>query len=222
MCDKNKELIDKHLELVLEANKVHNLTRITNKKEAQIFHIEDSLEALQEINKMPEGLLADIGSGPGYPGIPIAIYTNRHVDLVESVSKKCDCLESFINKLNISSNVFVINKRIEELSIEHPNQYTIITARALSSLSSLLELASPLLKTDGFLVCYKGNDINKEIPDEKKVEEKLGMKFISNRKYILSDNKTIHRILVYKKINTATIKLPRKIGFAQKKPILSF
>ena len=137
--------------------------------------------------------------------------------MVETVGKKADCLKTFINELDISSQVSVSNKRLEEIAGEKRNYYSAATARALSSLPSLMELASPLLMNGGLLVCYKGNNCEEELNTAMKVKDKLGFELLSNREYILSKN-IIHRIICFKKINEAIIKLPRKLGFAQKKP----
>ena len=216
--NEKEELYKKHLELVLKANKIHNLTNIISYDEAYIMHVEDSLSAAREINHY-DGEMIDLGSGAGYPGIPLAIETGLKTTLVESVGKKADCLKTFINELNLESQIFVRNSRIEDVSLKEQCRYNIATARALSSLSSLLELASPLLVENGILICYKGEDIDNELKSAISIEDKLGMKFVSNREYELSNGKK-HRIVVFKKIGEAEIKLPRKLGLAQKRPFV--
>lgn len=210
--------LNKHLELVLEANKIHNLTSIKNFDDGKILHIEDSLAALPEINSAGEGAMVDLGTGGGFPGIPLAIVTERKTVLVEKTQKKSDCLKSFISELDLESIISVSNLRIEELAVQMPNKFKIATARALSSLSSLLELSSPLLQINGRLICYKADNIEEELSDAMNIQDKLGMKLVSNRYYKLS-NEVNRRIIVFEKINDAEIKLPRKLGFAQKKPL---
>ena len=209
-------LLEKHLDLVLFKNQQLNLTAIKDKDEAMVLHLEDSLAGLEELNSI-EGEFVDMGSGAGFPGIPLSIVSGKKATLVETVGKKADCLKSFINELNLEAQVSVSNKRIEELAVERPNSYAAATARALSSVSSLLELAAPLLVIKGLLICYKGNNVEEELNAAFNITEKLGFKFVSNRKYVLSDN-TEHRIVVFKKVKEAEVKLPRKLGFAQKKP----
>lgn len=211
-------LLNMHLDLVLRKNEQINLTTITSKKEAQILHIEDSLAALPELENVT-GEVLDMGSGAGYPGIPISIATGFKTTLVETVGKKADCLKSFVQELSLQTQISVSNKRIEELAVERPDFYSVATARALSSLPSLLELASPLLKINGLLVCYKGFNIEEELSAALNIKEKLGFKMISNREYSLS-NGTKHRIVAFQKIKDAELKLPRKLGFAQKKPLI--
>ena len=209
-------LLEKHLDLVLFKNQQLNLTAIKDKDEAKILHLEDSLAGLEELRSV-DGEFVDMGTGAGFPGIPLSIVSGKKATLVETVGKKADCLKSFISELNLEAQVSVSNKRIEELAVERPNSYGAATARALSSLSSLLELASPLLVINGLLICYKGNNVEEELNAALNITEKLGFEFVSNRKYMLSDS-TEHRIVVFKKVKEPVVKLPRKLGFAQKKP----
>lgn len=219
LTKKQEELLNKHLEMVLISNKVHNLTRITDPLKAKILHIEDSLQAMNEINELNNiNLCADMGSGGGFPGIPLSIVSQKDFTLIETVGKKADCLKSFISELNIETSISVSNERVEEHAKNNRLKYDLVTARALSSLSSLLELASPLIKINGHFLSYKGENIDEELDIANHVENKFGFQLISNRLYTLSDRETKHRILLYKKVNESKIKLPRKLGFAQKKP----
>ena len=172
----NKEnLCKKHLELVIQANKKVNLTNITSLQEAEILHIEDSLSALEDIHKQPKGDLLDIGSGAGYPGIPLAIYTERNTTLCETVQKKSKCLESFITELELNSLISVFNGRAEEIPL---HQYQIITARAVSCVNSLLELASPHLNIGGVLIAYKSLNSDDEIKDCKAIGNAIFTSFL--------------------------------------------
>lgn len=213
----NNKLLLKHLDLVLEANKNTNLTNIKDKEEAKVLHIEDSLASLDFIKQI-NGDIVDIGSGAGYPGIPLSILTGKNTTLIETVGKKAKWLKFFISELGIESHTFVINDRIEQVSKDNQKRYTIVTARALSSLSSLLELASPLLKENGYLICYKSLDIDEEFNKAKNIEKKLGFKLHKKVLYKLINNNT-RQLIIYKKVRDSEIKLPRKFGFAQKKPL---
>lgn len=213
-----RKLLDLHLSLVIEENKTTNLTRITDWESAQVLHVEDSLVGIPEINNAPEGPYLDMGTGAGYPGIPAAIMTGRETTLADSVGKKTKALDRIIEKLGLHSTASTFNGRLEELALQRPDYYSVITARALSNLSSLLELASPLLKKDGLLVCYKSVDAYTELEHVKDISEKLGMEFVLDRKAILSDGETPRVIMVFKKVKEPEVKLPRRVGMAQKKP----
>lgn len=213
-----RKLLDLHLSLVIEENKTTNLTRITDWESAQVLHVEDSLVGIPEINNAPEGPYLDMGTGAGYPGIPAAIMTGRETTLADSVGKKTKALDRIIEKLGLHSTASTFNGRLEELALQRPDYYSVITARALSNLSSLLELASPLLKKDGLLVCYKSADAYTELEHVKDISEKLGMEFVLDRKAILSDGETPRVIMVFKKVKEPEVKLPRRVGMAQKRP----
>ncbi len=214
----NTELLNKHLNLVIEANKTTNITRIQSRESAQILHIEDSLSALPEFSCAPQGFYADLGSGAGYPGIPLAIETKRETVLVESVKKKAALLESFVHALELS-HISVFGGRAEELALQRRGEFSVLTARAVSSLGSLLELSEPLLKKGGKLICYKAHISTEELNHAKTLEKKLGFTLISDRDFYLSDMQTYRRIVVFQKTHNALIKLPRRNGMAQKNPL---
>lgn len=213
-----RKLLDLHLKLVIEENERTNLTRILDWDSAQILHVEDSLAGLPEISKAPEGPYLDMGTGGGFPGIPIAVTTSRDTTLADSVGKKTAALDRIISKMGLESFVHTFNGRLENLGLDKPSFYAVITARALSNLSSLLELASPLLFEGGLLVCYKSQDIESELDHAQSVCKKLGMGFVSRRDMTLSDNETHRSIVVFEKIGAPEVALPRRVGMAQKKP----
>lgn len=219
LSEEQKNLLEQHLKLVLEANKNQNLTSIRNIKEAQVLHVEDSLALAGFIAQFVNVKLLDMGSGAGFPGIPLSIALGCETHLCETVRKKSDCLKTFIDQLKLNSHVFVSNKRLEELANEKRGYFNIVTARALSSLPSLLELASPLTCINGYFIAYKSDSISDELRDAKKICNKLGFEFVNVEQYYLSNN--IKRTLViFKKTKESHIKLPRKLGLAQKRPLI--
>lgn len=213
-----RKLLDLHLELVLKENERSNLTCIVDWQQGQLLHIEDSLVGLQEFVKAPLGRAADLGSGGGFPGIPLAIVSGRPIMLVDSVAKKTTALDRMIEELGLEGQVSTYTGRSEELALEMPESFAVITARALSSLSSLLELAVPLLSLGGQLICYKATVEAEELEQAAGLEEKLGMKLVLLRTTQLSDNETNRTILVYEKVGEPMVSLPRRPGMAQKRP----
>lgn len=213
-----EELIKKHLDLVIEANKITNITRISSPEEGMLLHVEDSLAGIDEINACPEGLYGDMGSGAGFPGIPLAIETGRPTVLIDSVGKKAAILQGFADELGLDG-VTSYGGRLEELALEKPEAFSVLTARALSKLGSLMELAAPLLKKGGRLICYKSHIEEEELKHAVSLEGKLGMKLVSDRDFYLSDGETYRRIVVFEKVRKPKIKLPRHVGYAQKKPL---
>lgn len=217
--DQTTRLMQRYLDSILEANKVTNLTRITDGEQARLLHIEDSLVGLPEVNEAPTGLYGDLGSGGGFPGVPLALATGRKTLLVDSVKKKMAIVQSALDDLLLSEQISTSSERIEDLPLEYKEKFAVLTARALSKLISLVELASPLLKKGGRLVCYKAQLSSEELEEALAVQDLVGMKMISQREICLSDGETTRTIVVFEKIGKSRIKLPRRIGLAQKQPL---
>lgn len=217
--DQTMSLMQRYLDSILEANKATNLTRITDGEQARLLHIEDSLVGLPEVNEAPTGLYGDLGSGGGFPGVPLALATGRKTLLVDSVKKKMAIVQSALDDLSLSEQISTSSERIEDLPLEYKEKFAVLTARALSKLVSLIELASPLLKNGGRLVCYKAQLSSEELEEALAVQDLVGMKMISQREICLSDGETTRTIVVFEKIGKSRIKLPRRIGLAQKQPL---
>ena len=211
-------LINEYLSLILEANKITNLTSIRDYDKAKILHIEDSLTVLPELFSAPKGLYGDLGTGGGFPGVPLSIISERETILIDSVKKKITIINEILEKLNIYNNISTNSNRIEDIAKTHKEKFSVLSARALSSLPSLLELSSPLLKNNGILICLKANVENNEITHCSTIAKKLAMYLISSRELVLSDNETYRTILVFQKKGKPLINLPRNIGLAQKNP----
>ena len=219
LSDKQLEQLDKYYEILVEWNSFMNLTGITEYEEVMLKHYLDSLVLKLPIDGGNLNIkLIDVGTGAGFPGIPIAITTERKTLLADSVGKKITALNRMITKLSLEGIVSTFQGRIEDLAKDQPENFSVITARALSSLSSLLELASPLLKMNGHLICYKSQDIDDELMHAKTVCNKFGMKFIEVQNFTLSDGVTHRSIVVFEKTSKPSISLPRRVGMAQKKP----
>ncbi len=212
-------LLMKHLEAVLQYNEKVNLTSITGKDTGKVLHIEDSLAVVEEVLTAPEGALADLGSGAGYPGIPLAIASGRQTTLIESNNKKALFLRSFVEAHGLSEQVSIAALRSEELAKERGKQFAVVTARAVAELPILLELAAPLLKEQGHFIALKGRPESEEIARGIIAAEMLGMKQISQREYTLSDKESRRSVFVYQKQGEAKILLPRRPGMAAKRPL---
>ena len=219
ITEEDTRLLMEHLSFVLQENRSINLTRIEDVERALVLHIEDSLVALQEIQSLPQGSMIDLGSGGGFPGIPLAIITKRKTTLVEATKKKAALLEAFITKNGLQEYIEVAALRIEELARSQRERYTIATARALSSLPSLIELAAPLLQIGGVLIAYKARVCQEELDTAIRLEAVVGMEFIEKRNLTLSDEVTEREIILFKKTGQPTKALPRRNGQAQAHPL---
>lgn len=211
--------IQRYLDEVIEVNKTLNLTRIQYQGAGQLLHIEDSLAGLPELEAAPAGPAVDIGSGGGFPGVPLCFSTNREFLLVDSVQKKMRAVQTILDSFP-QYTISTYAGRIEDLAREKPGYFSVATARALTALPSLLELASPLLKPNGVLIAYKSWEIEDELKSAHNIEKKLGFTLTSDRSFVLSDNETKRRILTYTKTHKPSVKLPRRVGMAQHNPFV--
>lgn len=214
-----REAVEQYLDYMLEANKSINVTRITDRESAELLHIEDSLVPINDIIGAPAGLYGDLGTGGGFPGVPVAIYSKRKAVLIDSVKKKVSLVEKGISLIGFEDQISIYGGRIEELALKQPASFAVLTARAVTKLVSLVELASPLLIPQGILVCYKAQTEQSEIDDANRVCHLLGMELVKDYTVTLSDNETTRRIFIFKKIAKSQIRLPRKIGAAQHNPL---
>ena len=215
--DRERLLMD-DLHAIMDVNKTMNLTRILSEEGGIVLHLEDSLTGLPYIGDAPEGLYADLGTGGGFPGIPLCIMTGRKTLLVDSVKKKVTALDGVAGNLGLGDLIDVYAGRIEDLAKERKGQFSVLTARALSSLPSLMELASPLLKKGGRLICYKAQPTDEEVENALGIQELVGLRLECDQTFRLSDGST-RRIFVFEKTGAPRIKLPRRIGLAQKDPL---
>lgn len=213
------DALEKHLNFVLETNSRVQLTSIRDHDAGVRLHIVDSLSCAKEVLACGEGPLLDMGSGGGFPGIPLAVVTGYDVTLLDSVKKKMSVLEELIKSDKAYSNVSVCSQRAEDLAAQKPNYYNVVTARALSSLPAIIELATPLLKNDGYLVALKGDISPEELKSGDSCARLVGLKRISLRRFTLSGGSEQRCVLLYKKGRKSQVKLPRRTGLAQHKPL---
>lgn len=207
----------KYSELLLEWNEKFNLTAITNPEEIEIKHFIDSIYPTKFINLSNKSLL-DVGSGAGFPGIPLAICNkDLRVTLVESSNKKCTFLREVIKQLDLQ-NVDVICGRSEELN-DKQEAYDYVTARAVKQLNILLEICSHLLKICGDFIAYKGSDAQSEIAESKRAISKLELSVENVYSYALPGNGDPRNVVVLKKNKKTPKKYPRKYSEIVKSPL---
>lgn len=222
LSGRQAQMLLTHLELVLEKNKSINLTRITQSKEALILHILDSLLfSLVMPQENDESFrLLDMGTGAGYPGIPLAIlFDNANCDLADSVGKKCQAVNEFVAELNLTDRVNTICDRVESIAKSKGSLYDVVTARAMDKLSVLLEYASPLLRYGGVLVASKGRIQNEEKEHALQVAPLLGFGLSKTQSLELPDGLGSRELFCFKKVSKPKIHLPRTIGAAKHKPL---
>jgi 16S rRNA (guanine527-N7)-methyltransferase len=214
-----ENILIQHLRFVLEYNKKVNLTSIDDYDAGILLHVEDSLSALPEIQDAPDGKMADIGSGGGFPGIPLAVASGRETLLIESVKKKAAALREFLLEVELNDQICVSDMRSEEVALQQAGLYAVVTARAVSELAVLVELASPLLQLGGRLIALKGTPEASELAQGMVAAQCVGMEQSSLRKFLLSDGATQRTLIAYTKVAEPTITLPRRPGMANKRPL---
>lgn len=206
----------RHARAVLETNAVMNLTSVPEADFVPL-HILDSLSALPYLRAEGPGVFVDLGSGAGYPGIPLAIMSGRPVVLVESVRKKAAFLEAVCAELRLEATVRPV--RAEELALECPGSFDVVVARALSSLPSLVELAAPLLRQGGVLVCMKGRPDPSELLRGEAAAAKCGLVMERADAVEVPFVDAARTIVIYRKSGPARMRLPRRNGLAQRQPL---
>jgi len=213
--------INQFAELLMEKNKVLNLTRIVSEEEVWVKHIFDSLIPLRFL-KLEKGMrIMDLGTGGGIPGIPMAIlYPSIDFVLVDSVQKKAEAVKEFVRKLNLR-NVKVVNARAEELGRDpaHRDQYDIVVARALAPLPVLIEYCVPLIHLYGYVVSYKGPDYIEELARSANAISKLKAEPPRVFHYKLPNGMGERTIVRITKKHVTPHIYPRRVGVPKKSPL---
>lgn len=210
----------RHLELVIDKNRVTNLTRITDPHEAITLHVVDSLLplAIQGLVIDKEDTLLDMGTGAGFPGIPIALMTDCRATLVDSVSKKVTAVSEFINALELTKTS-VVHARLEELARKNKNTQSRVIARAVAQTNILIEYASPFLRKDGLLIVEKAHPSEEELSSAERAAQLCGLEQVSRGTFELPRSLGHREILIYQRVAQSRIRLPRKPGEAKRLPL---
>ncbi len=205
--------------LLIEWNKVMNLTAITDEDEIILKHFVDSLFCTKYIKNNTK--IIDVGTGAGFPGLPIAIYMQDKVEvtLLDSLNKRINFLNEVKQKLELN-NVITIHARAEELSHDekYREKYDHVVSRAVANLAVLSEFDLPYLKVDGIAVIMKGSNYKEEIQNAKNALVKLNSKIILQEEYFLEDE-IKHSIIQIKKNKKIDLKYPRVFGKIKKSPL---
>ena len=209
---------DRFAELLVEKNKVMNLTAITDPDEIIVKHFADSLTALSMIH-IPEGAkIIDVGTGGGFPGIPLLIARpDIELTMLDSTKKKLAFVQDSVNELGL--NATVLHKRAEEAGQSDLREsFDFCVSRAVAALNVLSEYCIPFVKVNGTFLAMKGSKGNDELDGAKKAIPTLGGKVINKKSMILPDGG--ERILIeIKKISHTATKYPRVSAQISKKPL---
>ena len=208
-----------YMNLLIEWNQKINLTAITEPKEIILKHFIDSLTINKYIQQ--NSTLADVGTGAGFPGIPLKIIrSDLKITLVDSLNKRINFLNDVIEKLDLKG-IEAVHSRIEEFgkNKKYRESFKNVTARAVANLTVLSEYLIPIAKIGGQCICMKGSNIEEEIETGKNAIKILGGKIKDINEFDLPDSDISRNIIIIDKIKNTPNKYPRKPGTPSKEPI---
>lgn len=210
----------KYMNLLIEWNNKINLTAIIKPEEIILKHFVDSLTISKYVNN--NSSVIDVGTGAGFPGIPLKIYrTDLKVTLVDSLNKRLNFINTIIEELELK-NVVTVHARAEEIGKNklYREQFDVVTSRAVANLSTLSEYLIPLAKINGKCLCMKGSEIEEELLNAKKAIDVLGGKIDKIEKFELPKSDIKRNVVLITKENKTPAKYPRKPGIPAKEPIM--
>ena len=210
--------LEEYYNLLIEWNKVMNLTGITEKKDVYLKHFYDSLTIVKVVDLNTVENLCDVGTGAGFPGIVLKIFFPKlKITLIDSLNKRIIFLKEVIDKLNLK-NIEVIHDRIEEYGVKNREKYDIVVARAVAQLNVLLEYCIPIVKKNGYFIAMKGNN-KEEINNSQEALNALNSCIETWEIFKLPVENSVRTILKIKKNNITNKKFPRKYSEIKKYPL---
>lgn len=222
--DLKKDDIDrfiKYKELLKEWNERINITAITDDEEIDIKHFLDSLTPFKTEIFNGKKKLIDIGTGGGFPGVPLKIVNpDLDITLLDSLNKRIIFLNEVIKELDLEG-IKALHGRAEELSnkIDYRESYDICVSRAVASLDTLSEYCIPFVKVGGYFVSMKGPDVEEELKSSQNAIKLLGGKIIDTIRIQIPTSDIIHSLIIIQKISKTPTKYPRGGGKPRKDPL---
>lgn len=207
--------LNKYYEMLIEYNKVMNLTGITELEQVYLKHFYDSLTISKIIDLNKEETLCDIGTGAGFPGMVLKIlFPNLKITLVDSLNKRIEFLKQVIKELNLK-DIEALHIRAEEFAQNNREKYDVVTSRAVAPLNILLEYGIPIIKPNKYFIAYKANIVE----ESKNALEKLNSKIEKIEKFNLPKEQSTRTLIKIKKIKPTSKKYPRKNSEIKNKPL---
>lgn len=218
VTEKQLEKLERYYELLVEWNEKINLTNIIEKEEVYLKHFYDSITITKIIDLMNEESLCDIGTGAGFPGMVIKImFPNLNVTLVDSLNKRVEFLKIVKEELKLEQ-LEIIHSRAEDFSKNNVEKFDIVTARAVSHLSNILEFSVQSIKVNKYFVAMKAN-VEEELEESKSALNKLNLQIDSIKEFYLPIENSKRTLIKIKKIKSTDKKYPRKFSEIKKKKL---
>jgi 16S rRNA (guanine(527)-N(7))-methyltransferase GidB len=220
LTDVQKQQFIDYYELLIEKNKVMNLTAITEFQEVVTKHFIDSI-SLVKVCDLKNQKLLDLGTGAGFPGIPLKIvFPDLDIVLLDSLNKRILFLNEVIQKLNLK-NIIAIHGRAEDIGKDkkYREQFDLCVSRAVAKLSSLSEYCVPFVKKEGFFIPYKSGKVEEELIESAKAIKTLGTKLEDVKAFKLPGTDIERTLVVLKKCLNTPSKYPRSAGKPSKEPL---
>ncbi len=212
-----------YYELLIDWNSRMNLTAITEFEDVLKKHFIDSLSLISAVSDLAQKQydLIDVGTGAGFPGIPLKIaFPNLKITLLDSLNKRIQFLNEVIYKLELQ-DIEAVHGRAEDFA--KPDQFRerfdLCVSRAVANLATLSEYCIPFVKPGGFFISYKSEKVNVELEEAKKAISVLGGSFQKNIEFLLPHSDITRNFIVIQKKNKTPLKYPRKAGLPSKEPI---
>lgn len=221
LTDRQIDQFMEYYELLAEWNKVMNLTAITEFDEVMQKHFVDSLALTRAVDLNSASRLLDIGTGAGFPGLPLKIvFPHLEVVLLDSLNKRIRFLNEVIERLGLTG-IQAIHGRAEDYAkkTEYREGFDLCVSRAVANLSTLSEYCIPYTKIKGYFISYKSGEAEEEIKAAKPAVSILGGKCVNTVKFTLPNSDIERSLVVIEKVKHTSGKYPRKSGLPAKEPL---
>lgn len=218
--DTQLDKFQKYYEILIERNKVMNLTAITEVNDVVTKHFVDSISLINYFDLNNKKII-DVGTGAGFPGIPLAIILeNTEFTLMDSLNKRINFLNDVIELCELN-NVTTIHSRAEDLgrNVEYREKFDICVSRAVANLSTLLEYCIPFVKVGGSFISYKSGDVDEEIVTSKSAQDKLSCIIDKKISFTLNGTDMSRSFVKFDKKGILSKKYPRQAGKPKKEPL---
>ena len=213
------EQLRAYYELLEETNKVMNLTAISGEADVAALHFLDSLALTDEVDLSGKRVI-DIGSGAGFPGIPLKIACpDMELTLLDALNKRVEFMRNVCDKIGVDA--VALHARAEETARkpEYREKFDLAVSRAVANLNMLCELCIPFIKVGGTMAAMKSTDTDAEIKSAERCIEKLGCKLEKTVDYTVGGTDIVHRIVLIRKVRPTPRAYPRRFAKIQKEPL---